>query len=173
MSRKSKYRSTWPNRVRKMAEAGCIEQDMAAELGVHYSTFSQYKKRYPELEEAIIEGTRVANKAVESSLYRRALGYEYEEVTTEVYEDDNGKKRKHVKKTTKRVVEDTKACELWLMNKDPENWRRRKDVNHTGSIDSVIRRGPPVLSFEDMEPEAEPELSDYINNKEDGEKNDG
>lgn len=73
---------------------------------------------------------------VENALLKRALGYEYEEVTTEIEEYPSGKKdadgkpimrqKKHIKRTTKSVVPDVTAQIYWLNNRRPDRWRNRK-----------------------------------------------
>lgn len=70
---------------------------------------------------------------MENALLKRALGYDYEEVVTEVEDvptgkvDPNGqpvmKQRKHVRKTKKHVPGDTLAMMYWLKNRRPDKWR--------------------------------------------------
>lgn len=61
--------------------------------------------------------------AVENALLKRALGYSYEEVTTEIEEMADGSQKKHVKRTTKMVPPDTTAQIFWLKNRRPDKWR--------------------------------------------------
>ena len=53
-------------------------------------------------------------------MLRRALGYEYDEVT---FEDGD-----EVKRVRKQVVPDTTAQIFWLKNRKPEDWRDKQDV---------------------------------------------
>ncbi|MGL6058998.1 MAG: helix-turn-helix domain-containing protein, partial [Culicoidibacterales bacterium] len=64
------------------------------------------------------------------SLLKRALGYEYDEVTTTTY--SNGEEE--TKRVTKHVVPDTTAQIFWLKNRKPDDWRDKKDVNLSGDI---------------------------------------
>lgn len=42
--------------VRSAARMGNSEEEIAKQLGVSYSTFREYKKKHPELQEALREG---------------------------------------------------------------------------------------------------------------------
>lgn len=65
---------------------------------------------------------------VENALLKRAMGFEYEEVTTEIIEQQDGSQRKHIKRTKKMVVPDTMAAIYWLNNRRPDLWKNRKAV---------------------------------------------
>ena len=47
-------------------------------IGVSVSSFNVYKNEHPELLEALKNGKIVADDEVEAALYRRAVGYSYE-----------------------------------------------------------------------------------------------
>lgn len=162
MARPKKYRRTWVKKAKELASKGYTDADIGRALGISPSSVYNYKKQHPEFAEAIKEGGREANHAVESALYRRALGYEFEEVTTEVHENDKGKKRKHIKKTVKHIAPEVRAAELWLMNKDPENWRKLKQVEHSGKVNGQVTIGAPVLNFLDMTPKDELTLEKFL-----------
>ena len=61
--------------VKSAARMGNSEEEIAKQLGVSYSTFREYKKKHPELQNALREGAGDANGAVVNALHRRALGY--------------------------------------------------------------------------------------------------
>lgn len=67
---------------------------------------------------------------VENALYKRAVGYEYQETTIEI--DDEGKKK--VKKTTKQMAPETLAIIFFLKNRKPEDWRDKREVEVKGEI---------------------------------------
>lgn len=82
--RKSKYESCVEPRlyeIRKWARDGCTEAEMCVRLGVSESSFNDYKKQFPEFSESLKEGKAVADYKVEDALFKRALGYTYEELT--------------------------------------------------------------------------------------------
>lgn len=79
------------------------------------------------------------DQEVENALLKRAMGYQYEEIVTEVEEIPTGKIRedgtpivrqiKHIRKTQKTVLPDTTAQIFWLKNRRPDRWRDRQEVN--------------------------------------------
>ena len=80
---RSKYESHVCGRlyeISKWARDGCIDDEIAKRLGVALSTFYVYKKRYSEFSESLKKGKEIADYEVEDALFKRASGYEYEEV---------------------------------------------------------------------------------------------
>lgn len=128
--RPTRYDSaTCPDRARELTRAGCTEEEIAKELGVTYRTLAQWKKRYQEFLQALNETKKVVDAKVEDSLFKRAMGFEYEEVTVESEIRRDPKtgenvsvpvKRKVVKKT---AIPDVTACIFWLKNRQREKWR--------------------------------------------------
>lgn len=113
--------------ITQMAREGLIDKDIAYNLGVSESTFYAYKKKYPELLKALMEGKEVADARVENALYRRALGYSYDEITYEYGEE--------TKRVTKHMVPDTTAAIFWLKNRRTDRWRDVKQIDHEGSLE--------------------------------------
>ena len=96
----------------------------------------EWKKRYPEISESLKKGKEVVDIQVENALLRRALGYEYTEVTQEVCENaETGEMELHVtKKVTKEVIPDTTAQIFWLKNRRPDKWRDKQDMELSGEV---------------------------------------
>ena len=121
------------------ARDGLTDEQIAQNMGIACSTFYAWKDRFKEISEALKKGKAPVDIQVENALLKRALGYEYEEVTTEIeeipYIDKKGneqvKKHKHVKKTKKYVLPDTTAQIFWLKNRRPDKWRDKPvEVNN-------------------------------------------
>ena len=110
------------------ARRGAIDEDIARNLNVGVSTFSKYKNEYPELKEALSQGKEEADITVESALYKRAVGYEYDEITYEGSEE--------VKRVRKHVAGDTTAQIFWLKNRRPDLWRDVKDIDVSGELNN-------------------------------------
>ena len=110
-------------------------------MGINVSTLYKYQNEHNEIVEALKRGKAPVDIEVENMLLKRAIGFEYEEVTTEIEDIPTGKldekgnpiyrQRKHIKKTKKMVVPDTTAQIFWLKNRRPDLWRDRheNDVN--------------------------------------------
>lgn len=105
------------------ARDGLTNEQLAANMGVTVKTFYEWQARFDQFREAVKRGKAPVDIQVENALLKKALGYDYEETTTEVIEQPDGTKRKHIKKTIKHVIPDTLAQIYWLKNRRPDKWR--------------------------------------------------
>lgn len=95
------------------------EGQIAKMLGVSHKTFCKYKKKYPELIEALQKGTLNLKDTLKASLKKRAIGYYYEETETKQTENEKGVET--VTKCVRRYSHpDVGAIHLLLKNIDPE-----------------------------------------------------
>ena len=117
------------------ARDGLTNEQIAHNIGVNIDTLFEWRKRFPEISEALKNGREVADRTVENALYKKATGYEYEEVTEELrFDKATGEKRMVVTKRVKKTVPpDTVAQIFWLKNRKPGEWRDKRDVEMTGS----------------------------------------
>lgn len=84
--RKSKYQTHVEPMLFKIecwARDGLIDEQIAKKLGIAYSTFREYLNKFPALSAALKKGKEVVDYEVENALLKRALGYEYDELTYE------------------------------------------------------------------------------------------
>lgn len=103
-------------------------------MGVDPRTFRRWRKKYPEFDEAMATGVEVANVSVSQALFRKAIGYDYEEKTYELVEGE----MRLTKRVTKHVQPDVKAIMHWLYNRDPRNWRALQEpLEETQYLDTV------------------------------------
>ncbi len=137
-------RSKWDTNVKDKlvlvegwARNGLTEQQIAKNLGVAYSTFRDYKTKYPALSAVLKKGREVIDFEVEGALIKRALGYSYVEETKELVEDEmtGSAELKVIKTVTKHVAPDVTAQIFWLKNRKPEEW---KNDPHKVKIDKEI-----------------------------------
>lgn len=121
-------KSKWPQVRERLAEIeiwlrdGLTEKQVCKNLGVCEETFNQYKRRYPELVEAIKRGRQVIVTELENALIRRALGYEYEEIKTYIKTDEEGRETRYTEKTRKYLPPDVGALAILLKNKAPDRY---------------------------------------------------
>lgn len=101
------------------AREGLNDEQIAAKVGIRPSTYYEWANRFPEFAEAIKKGKAPVDIQVENALFKRAIGYDYEETVTEVYGDG----KKHVRKVKKHMPPDVGAIAFWLKNRKPEKWR--------------------------------------------------
>lgn len=110
-------------KIEGWARDGLTDENIAHNIGIAVSTLNNWKNRYVELMESLKEGKEVADRKVENALYKRALGYEYEEVKMVVEKDEKGNEKKRQEKVIKKVVPDVTAQIFWLKNRKPDTWR--------------------------------------------------
>ena len=63
---------------------GADNKGLCVRLGIGLTTFKSILKKHPEVIDLLKEGKDEADMKVESALYKRAIGYDIEETTTEV-----------------------------------------------------------------------------------------
>jgi len=122
------------------ARDGLTDEQIAHNVGVSRSTLNDWKKKYPDISDALKKGKEVVDLQVENALLKRALGYEYEEITKESQWNEKANKYELVitKSVKKRQAPDTTAQIFWLKNRRPDKWRDKQDVEHTGDMDLNI-----------------------------------
>ncbi len=126
MGRPSEYDRIDMEQVRKLAEAGWIDRDMADFFGVSESTWTNWKKAHPEFLASLKDWKAQADARVERALYERATGYSHPDTHIAV---KNGKVIKT--EITKTYAPDTTAAIFWLKNRNPAEWRDKIDVDAT------------------------------------------
>jgi DNA-binding XRE family transcriptional regulator len=122
------------------ARDGLTDEQIAHNIGISRSTLNDWKKKHPDISDALKKGKQVVDLQVENALLKRALGYEYEEITQESQWNEKTNKYELVitKSVKKRQAPDTTAQIFWLKNRRPDKWRDKQDVEHTGDMDLNI-----------------------------------
>ena len=106
------------------ARDGLIDEQIAKNMGIALSTLKLWKNAHPAILAALKRGKEVIDIEVENALYKRAIGYTYEEVKEEEMPD--GRVRRTV--TIKEVAGDTTAQIFWLKNRKPAEWRDKQNI---------------------------------------------
>ena len=99
-------------------------EEIAAKMGVGVATLRRWRKKYPDLEETLKRGRDAADIAVESALFKRAVGYVSEEITKQL---DKSGALVGVKVVQKVVEPNVTAQLFWLKNRRPDLWSERVD----------------------------------------------
>lgn len=63
------------------ARDGLTDEQIAHNMGISRSTLNEWKKRYPDISDTLKRGKEVIDRQVENAMIKKALGYEFEEVT--------------------------------------------------------------------------------------------
>lgn len=106
--------------VEGWARDGLIDEQIAKNMNVAYSTFREWKKKFPTLSAALKQGKEVSDRQVENALFKTATGYYYQEETV-----TNAGEIVTIKKYSKP---NTTAQIFWLKNRKAE-WTDRVDIN--------------------------------------------
>ncbi len=117
------------------ARAGKTDEQIAKLIGISRSTLSEWKKSHESIREALSTGKEFANRMVENSLYRKALGFSVPvkkafKVRKVVY-DETGRKKEEKEELetieeTHYVEPDTRAIMFFLTNRMPEFWAMKQ-----------------------------------------------
>ena len=116
---KSKYNTHVKNRFKEIEEwisKGATNKEVAEMLGINEDTFYQYLKRYTEFTELIKRARQVPVAEIKAALYKRAIGFNYEEIRETV--DHLG--RWKTEKITKAALPDPASAMILLKHWDKE-----------------------------------------------------
>lgn len=131
-------------KVQGWARDGLSNEQIAHNIGITAKTLCEWQNRFGEFRNALKKGKEVVDREVENALLKRALGYEYDEVTQEPVEDkETGEVQMRVtKRVTKQVAPDVTAQIFWLKNRKPDEFRDKRNVELSGSVDlgSIIEK---------------------------------
>lgn len=103
--------------------AGATIKEIYERMGVDKRTFNTWRKKCPKLADALDTSKEIAIVRVENALFKRAVGYDYNEVTRELVEGE----MRVTKVVTKHVPGDTKAMLAFLFNRNSQNWRAMQE----------------------------------------------
>lgn len=130
--------------IEAWARNGLSNEQIANNLGISLATLYNYKNIHKEFLDALKRGKEVTDIAIENALYKKALGYAYEEITQEplyniktglALEDDEGKRIIAVSKiVTKHLSPDVNAIKFWLTNRNATDWREKKEVDLNATV---------------------------------------
>lgn len=113
--------------------------DLAAFLGISTSTLYKLKEEHADVADAIKTARARADEHVESALFKRATGYDYQELTGTKEAGENGElETKNARFVTKHVPPDVTACIFWLKNRRPEAWNDRRTLSIEGADECIV-----------------------------------
>jgi len=129
-------------------EIGLTDVQTAERLGVTERTLTNWKKKHPDFKKALNNGKAVADRQVEESLFKNAMGQEVTETETTIVTDKQGKPIKgsaRVKTTKKQLAGNVTAQIFWLKNRRPDQWRDRHDV--TVGVEEIEKAGEKLSTI--------------------------
>ena len=118
---------------------GMSQKDAAAKAGVSVTQLHEWRNKYPEFAEDFKKALKDARTKIvpelENALYKRALGYEFEERKTETFPDGNSR----VTITKKQMPPDVGALVFALCNLAPGDWRNKVEQKVEGDLKTTVR----------------------------------
>lgn len=117
-------------KIEGWARDGLTDEQIAHNMDISRSTLNDWKKKYSDISDTLKRGKEVVDRQVENALLKRALGYEFDEVTKELTETG----LIVTKKVTKQQAPDTTAAIFWLKNRKPNEWRDKRETQISGDI---------------------------------------
>lgn len=129
VARPSKYKPEYVEQAKKLCELGATDREIADFFHVSESTLNLWKLNHPEFSESLKIGKEEADKRVEKSLYRRALGYSHDSV--KIFQNAG---EPVIVPYVEHYPPETTAAIFWLKNRKPQEWRDVKAVEHSGEM---------------------------------------
>jgi transposase-like protein len=154
-------------RITNWTTHGATLTEVAAHLGVARSTLLSWRKEHKDFEEAVKAAARIANDKVVAATFKRACGYEYEEVvekplvdviakkvvdeynarlgeggtkiTIDDFKKSFGKEIIVAQKIRKHVPGDVTAQIFWLTNREKNEWKHRSEQTIRNEEDVVSK----------------------------------
>lgn len=114
--------------IKSMARIGMNNEQMASDMGISVATLYNWQNEHPEFLEAIKEGKSESDFKVVSSLFRRAMGFSYNE--KEIVKTGDAVVKQKV--TEKFIPPDVSAIKMWLCNRDPSRWADKNQTELSG-----------------------------------------
>lgn len=131
----TKYKAAFVKQAYKLCLLGATMKEIADFFDVSESTVYEWAKEHKRFSEALKGGRIKADAEVAASLFKRATGYSYKEITfekigkledLEQIPDDQITVEAYRKKiVVKDLAPDVGAATMWLKNRQRDKWRDR------------------------------------------------
>lgn len=114
--------------LKAWARMGLTDEEIAQKCKINVKTLYLWKLKHDPICKALKETKDIADMAVVNALYKRAVGYSYEEVTTVERPNAEGYMTLVDRKAIiKHVAPDMVAQIFWLKNRQRIDWKNDHD----------------------------------------------
>lgn len=128
--RPSKYKPEYAEQAYKLCLLGATDKDLANFFEVDEATINRWKDAHPDFCKSLKAGKEDADATIAKSLYHRAKGYEHPEDKIFLHEG-----KPVIVSTIKHYPPDPTSMIFWLKNRQPQKWRDRQEVEHSGRLE--------------------------------------
>lgn len=117
------------------ARDGLTDKEIAAKIGIHISTFCDWKNKYPQLTETLKSGRKPVASIVENTFFNTKLQPQTVKETTRektIHRDADGNitgTTEHIKETERYIPADTTAMIFYMKCRMPEKYNDRINVS--------------------------------------------
>jgi hypothetical protein len=133
VGRPTKYKKEFAAQAAKLCALGATDAQLADFFQVAVSTVSLWKVQHKDFSDSVKLNKEIADERVEQSLYRKAMGYEHDEVDIRVIGNEL------VQTPIRKIYPpDSTAAIFWLKNRKPAEWRETKAVELSGKADAPV-----------------------------------
>ena len=155
MGRPTKYLPQYADIAAKANRRGATTAEIAELLSINEATVRAWCLQHPDFSRAMRVGKKDADERVKRSLYERALGGHVKEQQAFKVMGPDGSMIEVVE-VEKYLPADTRAAEIWLRNRDPNRWKDKREVEHSGTVTlkAMIAAAADVDGSEDSSVEA-------------------
>lgn len=115
------------------ARDGLFDKQICKNMGVSEATLTNYKRKYPEIKEALRKGKEVVDIEVENAMFKRAVGYTI--TINEQKIDKDG--FVHDLKRDVHIPGDVTAQIFWLKNRRRQQWRDKIEYEKTQGVQKI------------------------------------
>jgi len=124
VGRPTKYRAAFAKQAYTLCLLGATDKVLAEFFDISESTLNEWKEKYPNFRSKVSGGKIYADAQAAEGLFKRATGYNYDEVTFEKVDFNEGAKGDNIKQeafkkkvVTKHLPPDAGAALNWLKNR--------------------------------------------------------
>lgn len=135
--RKTKYSKALVKKAYDAAAEGLNNEEIAKSIKISITSLYKYISMYTEFAEAIEGGRKqVLVPKLENEIVKLALGgQEYTETSIEYDKDGRVESKKVVTKVT---LPNERALETCLYNRAGKNWKRKQEIEHSGTLGTEL-----------------------------------
>lgn len=126
-------------RIESWASDGLTDKQISENMGISSETLRVWGKKYFAISAALKKGREPVVRHLENNLLKKALGYNYEEETIEMWADDAGNKRQKKIIHKKHMPADSSLGMFFLKNYKPNKYRNYNELTKR-QIEAEIKK---------------------------------
>lgn len=128
--RPSPYKPEYAEQAYMLCLLGATNEQLADFFKVATSTIDKWIAEKPEFSGTIKAGRTLADATVARSLFERARGYNHKAVKLALDRKGQWQQAEYVE----HYPPETQAARLWLINRQPDLWRDKQEIDLTKTI---------------------------------------